>query len=123
MTFKGDGWTVRDVTDHPELQKIAENTTHKVGMFVSQKPISGTIDEMVELVNSKSNQKLAISEVNGQRAIQVFGPHYQDGERMEVWGVMFVRNGLLTIIQAVYDKPEGKTFLVPTVESFRFIDQ
>ena len=123
MTFKGDGWEVRDVSDHPELQKIAENTTHGVGIFVSQKPINGSIDDMVAMVNSKSDQKTAISEVNGQRAIQVFGPHYQDGKRVEVWGVMFVRNGQLTFIQAIYDKPAGKTFLEPTINSFCFIEK
>lgn len=125
MKFYGDGWEVREVDDS-ELIKIAENTKHDVGIFVSGKKFPGGIEQLLSALRSApgvpDRDRYELIDVNEMRAIQLISSTTQNGKTVGVWGLMFVRNNSIIALQGLYESDAGKLFLKQTIESFEFIN-
>lgn len=125
IKFYGDGWDVQEVNDS-ELIKMAENQKHQVGIFISGKKFPGGIEQLLNAFRSApgvpDQEKYELIEIKGVKAIQLLSSMTQNGKKVGVWGLMFVRNDSVIALQGIFQNEEGKSFLKKTLESFEFID-
>ncbi|MDO9541007.1 MAG: hypothetical protein Q7J98_01620 [Kiritimatiellia bacterium] len=125
MSFYGDGWQVHDATDS-DLIKTAENQKHDVGIFVSGKRFQGSIEDLFATLKSTpgipDRDKYTLTEINGNKAIQLFSSMSQGSEKVKVWGLMFLRSNSIIALQGLYKDETGKTFLKRTMTSFKFVE-
>lgn len=92
MTVPAKGWTVKDVTDHPELVKIGENNSVG-GFFISEKRAAGvTLNEVESFYKNlyKERKFTYVKVKSGDMALRAEGIQPSDDGSKSLKAVDFI---------------------------------